>query len=188
MRIPVNLATKPMETHRRFLTFSGVSVGFSALVFFMLGWHVYSARKAESSFQLQSEQATREIRLLTDQRRQLDSFFMRPENAKLHDRASFINTIIDAQSFNWTRMFMDLEHILPGGVHVINIEPQQVNGEATLKLTVGAESEEAKNRFLQALEKSAVFSDIELINVKEGKQEAGGDTLTLELTFAYSGA
>ena len=188
MRFPVNLATKPMETHRRFLTFSGISAGLCTLTFCMLGWHVYSARKAEFSFLSQSEQSAREIASLAGQRTQLDYFFLRPENAKLHDRASFINSIIDAQSFNWTRMFMDLEHVLPGGVHVMNIEPKQVNGEATVKLTVGAVSEEAKNNFLRALEQSGAFSNVELLNVKEGNQAPGGDPLTLELMFVYSGA
>jgi len=56
----------------------------------------------------------------------------------LHDRADFINAILDARSFNWTLMFMDLERILPGGVRVISIEPKQVAGHVELKLTVGA--------------------------------------------------
>jgi len=187
MRFPVNLATTPTVTHRLFLTLSSVSVALSGLLFVALCWHDYAARKSETAFVLQSEKATREIESLTDQRARLDYFFLQPENAKLHDRASFINSIIDAQSFDWTRMFMDLEHVLPGGVQVMSIEPKQVNGQATVKLIVGAVSEEAKNNFMHALEGSDVFSDVELISVHEGNQEPDSDPVTLELMVVYSG-
>ena len=189
MKVPVNLATKPMETHRRFLTFSGISVVLSALSFLGLGSHVYAVRKADAAFHLESEQLTREIALLTDQREQVDRFFLLPENTKLHDRASFINSIIDSQSFNWTRMFLDLELVLPGGVRVINIEPRQANGQAaTVKLTVGALSEAAKQGFLEALERSDAFSHVELTNVRVGNAGPGGDQIVLELTVIYSRA
>ncbi|PYU22156.1 MAG: hypothetical protein DMG32_18895 [Acidobacteria bacterium] len=189
MKVPANLATKPMETHRRFLTFSGASVALSAVLFLCLGWHVYVVRKADAAFRLQSEQLTREIALLTDQREQLDRFFLLPENTRLHDRASFINSIIDSQSFNWTRMFLDLERVLPGGVRVINIEPRQANGQAAaVKLTVGAVSEAAKQDFLEALERSDAFSHVELTNVRVATPVPGGDQIVLELTVIYSRA
>ena len=57
---------------------------------------------------------------------------------------------------------MDLERILPGGVRVISIEPKQSAGHAELKLSVGAASEEAKLKFLHALEQSKQFSDVQV--------------------------
>ena len=188
MRIPVNLATKPMETHRRFLTLYGTFVTLSAVLFLGLVWHVYAVRKADVAFHLRSEESTREIDSLNAQREQLDHFFSQPQNVKLHDRASFINSIIDAQSFNWTRMFLDLERVLPGGVRVIYIEPKQVNGQAAVKLTVGAVSEDAKRDFLVALERSDAFSHVELISARAPTRELGGDQVILELTVFYSRA
>ncbi len=61
-------------------------------------------------------------------------------------------------------MFMDLERILPGGVRVISIEPKQVQGRVQVKLSVGTSSDEAKLKFLRALEDSKEFTDIELQN------------------------
>ena len=186
MKVPVNLASRPTETHRRFLIFSGASVVVSFFLCVFLGWHVHVVRKANATFHLQSEQLTTQIELLTNQREQLDHFFSLPENAKLHDRASFINSIIDSQSFNWTRMFLDLERILPGGVRVINIEPRQASGQATVRLTVGALSEAAKQDFLEALERSNAFSHVELANIRLTGAAPGGDQIVLDLTVTYS--
>jgi Tfp pilus assembly protein PilN len=187
MNVPVNLATLPVETHRRFLAVSGILLGFSGILFFWLGWHVYSVRKADRAVQVQRESAAAEIASLIEEREQLVRFFSQPENAKLHDRASFINSIIDAQSFNWTRMFMDLERVLPGGVHVMNVEPKQVNGQAIVMVTVGAASEQARNDFLNSLEQSNAFSHVELTRVEAASKDAGGDQLVMNLTVAYSG-
>jgi type IV pilus assembly protein PilN len=188
MKVPVNLATRPMETHRGFLTLYGSLVAISAVLFLGLGWHVFSIRKADAAFHIQSEAAAAEIDSLINQRDQLDRFFSQPENAVLHDRASFINSIIDAQSFNWTRMFVDLERVLPGGVRVISIEPKQVNGQAAVKLTVGAISENAKRDFLVALERSDAFSHVELISVRVPAKAPDGDQIILELNVFYSRA
>ena len=85
-------------------------------------------------------------------------------------------------------MFMDLEKILPIGVHVISIEPKQVNGQASVKLTIGAASDEAKGKFLHALEQSNVFSHLQLINVRPPSRQTAGDQVELELTVIYSRA
>jgi Tfp pilus assembly protein PilN len=187
MRVPVNLATKPMETHRHFLTLCGALIALFALPCPWLAWHVYSVRKADAAFRIQNEISTTEIGTLMAQRQQLDRFFSLPENASLHDRAAFINSIIDAQSLNWTRMFLGLERVLPGGVRVLNIEPKLENGQAAVSLTVGALTEEAKREFLSSLERSQAFTNIELVNVRMSPQGAASDPIVLELTVIYSG-
>jgi Tfp pilus assembly protein PilN len=188
MRVPVNLATKPLETHRRFLTLCGVLIALLALPFPWLAWHAHSIRKSNDAFRIQNEISTREINSLVAQREELDRFFSLPENARLHDRAAFINSIIDAQSLNWTRMFEGLEHVLPGGVRVLNIEPKLENGQAAVKLTVGAMTEDAKRDFLNSLERSNAFSKVELISVRMSGPGMAGDPIVLELTVVYSGA
>lgn len=188
MILNVNLATEPFETHRRFRVFSTILGVVAVLAFAALAWRVYVLWKAETAFRAESASVSKEMQALTTQREQLDHFFAEPENAKLNDRASFVNTIIDARSFNWTHMFMDLEKILPIGVHVISIEPKQVNGQASVKLTIGAASDEAKQTFLHALEQSDVFSHLQIMNVRPPSQQTPGDQEELELTVIYSRA
>ncbi len=125
---------------------------------------------------------------LETQRKDLERYFSQKDIANLHDRAAFINTILDARSFNWTLMFMDLEHILPGGVRVISIEPRQMAGHVELKLTVGAISDEAELKFEHALEESKEFAEVQIQSVTSTSSAGnqGGDQKVIQLTTVYS--
>jgi type IV pilus assembly protein PilN len=185
MRVRLNIATKPLETHRRFLTGAGAVACVAGIVFLALGWHVYSARKAETEFRTKAEEIRRQTASLESQRDTLKRYFDLPENAKVHDRAVFINGIIDARSFNWTQMFMDLERVVPPGVRIVSIEPRQVKGRVEVKLKIGASSDEAKLKFLRALETSKEFTRIAL-DKETTPVTPSGDMSVLELTAVYS--
>ena len=188
MRVHLNLATKPLETHRRFLAGAGLTASIAFLVFAGLGWQVYSVRKADAELRARTEKTRQEMARLESQRKELELYFSQKEIASLHDRAAFLNGIIDARSFNWTLMFMDLERILPGGVRVISIEPKQFAGHVEVKLTVGATNDEAELKFLHALEESKQFTHIELQHVGMPNQAGsqGGDHKVIQLTTIYS--
>jgi len=188
MRVHLNLATKPLETHRRFLAGAGLTAFVAATVFVGLGWHVYSVRKADEELRTRTEKTRKEMAQLESKRRELEIYFGQKDIASLHDRAAFLNSIIDARSFNWTQMFMDLERILPGGVRVISIEPKQAAGHVEVKLTVGAANDEAKLKFLRALEESKQFSGIELQSDTKANQvnNQSGDQKIIQLTTVYS--
>ncbi len=186
MRIRLNLATKPLETHRKFVAGSSV-VGFiAAIVFLGLGWHVYLARKANAEMRAKSAKILQRVAELQQERASLDHFFSLDENRNLHDRAAFINSLIDARSFNWTLMFMDLERVLPAGVRVVSIEPKQEKGHIEVKFIIGATSDEAKLKFLKALEDSKTFTNIELIATHRPTAGSNNDQIMVELAADYS--
>ena len=189
MKVRLNLATSAQETHRRFLVGAGVTAGIAGIVLLILGWHVYAVRKNDSELRARTEKMQQETATLLRQRDELDRFFQQRENVGLHDRADFVNSIIDASSFNWTQMFMDLERVLPGGVRVLSIEPRQVQGHVEVKINVGADSDEAKLKFLRALEDSKFFSDV--VVDKDTVENAapgtiGGDQKMIQLNVVYS--
>ncbi len=185
MRIRLNLATKPLETHRRFIAGSAVVGLLAAIVFLSLGLHVYKARKADAEMRAKSANILRQVAELEQQRAALQQFFALDENAKLHDRAAFINSLIDARSFNWTLMFMDLERVLPAGVRVISIEPKQEKGRIEVKLIVGASSDEAKLKLIKALEDSKTFTHIKLVAQQRPTTGTTTDQIVVELKAEY---
>jgi Tfp pilus assembly protein PilN len=186
MKVRLNVATKPLETHRRFLAGSGALGTVALIVFLALGWHVYLARKANAEMRAKAANISRQVAQLQDQRGALERFFGLEENAKLHDRAAFINSLIDARSFNWTRMFMDLEDTLPAGVRVVSIEPKQDKGRVEVKLVIGATNNDTKLKFLKALEDSRTFTDIKVVAERAGSPTANGDPILVELTAEYA--
>jgi len=187
MKVRLNLSTRPLVTHRRFLAGAGV-VGVIAGIFFLaLGWHVYSVRRADETVRVKVAQIRQEMVGLEQQRKDLEHFFAQPENARLHERSAFLNTLIDEQSLNWTQMFMDLEKILPAGVRVVSIEPKHDKGQVEVKLVVGAMNDEAKLKFLHALEASPAFTQVELLTERSTAQGSPGpDRLEVELRAIYS--
>jgi len=188
MKVRLNLATKPLETHRRFLAGAGFTAVVAGLLFLGLGWHVHSARKVDAEMRARTGKMRQEMAKLEAQRKDLERYFGQKDIANLHDRAAFINTILDARSFNWTLMFMDLEHILPEGARVISIEPKQVAGHVEVKLSVGVTSDEVELKFERALEESKEFTDSKIEGVHQANPSGNlsGDQKVVQLTTVYS--
>ena len=186
MKVRLNLATKPLQPQRKFLAGSGVLGVAATVVFFGLGWHVYQAREANAEMRTKYERIEKQFTDLKGQHAALESFFNLPENHNLSDRAAFINGLIDARSFNWTRMFMDLEKIVPGGARVVSVEPKQDKGVIQLKFTIGATSDDAELKFIKALEESGSFTHVKLLTVRNSTTNATADPIVFELTADYA--
>lgn len=188
MNVRLNVATKPLESQRKFFVSAGLVAVLGGFLFVFLGWHVYSALRAQQDLRNKEQENDRTAAQLQTRRKELDDFFARPENAKLKDRVAFLNAFIDGSSFDWTRMFMDLEKTLPVGVHVVSIQPKVEKGRMTVHFTVGASSDEAKLKFLRAMENSPAFSNVILINIRPALQggAANGDQALLELNAIYA--
>jgi type IV pilus assembly protein PilN len=182
MNVRLNLASNPLQMHRRFLAGSTLVGTVAAIVFLALGWHVYSVRKADEALNTRIDQASREMAALIRQHEALEQFFKRPENARLADRSAYLNTLIDAKSLNWTRMFMDLEKVMPPGVRLISIEPHIEKGQVQIRFQAHAANDEAKLQFLRVLEKSPAFSGV--IENQEIPDERGGG-VQLSLVAIY---
>jgi Tfp pilus assembly protein PilN len=187
MNVRLNLATKPLESQRKFYVSAGLAAFLGGVLFLALGWHVYSELRAKEDLRRKEQDNARLAAQLQVRRKELDDFFARPENAKLKDRVAFLNGFIDQSNFDWTRMFMDLEKTLPVGVHVMSISPQIENGRMFVRLTVGALTDDAKLKFLRAMENSPAFTNVVLLSVREGGPGGpGGDRSVLELNAFYA--
>jgi len=187
MNVRLNLATKPLESQRKFYVSAGLVAVLGGFLFLGLGWHVYSELRAQADLRRKEQDNDRVATQLTARRKELDEYFARPENARVKDRVAFLNGFIDESSFDWTRMFMDLEKTLPVGVHVVSIQPKLEKGRMFVHLTVGAVSDEAKIKFLKAMQSSPAFSGVTLLAVHIGNQGPGNtDQAVMELNAIYT--
>ena len=116
----------------------------------------------------------------------MQAYFQTQSAQQVLDRATFLNSLIGQRSFPWTKIFMDLERTLPPGVRVVSISPKLENGRALVELTIGAQSDDSKIKFLQTLEKSSVFSDIRVIDDRHADKQGSADPVTVQLTAWYS--
>jgi type IV pilus assembly protein PilN len=188
MKVRLNLATNPLQTHRKFLAVSGLIGAIAGIVFLALGWHVYSVRKSNEALRARVSEVQQQMVGLMGQRQELENFFAEEQNAKLNERSTFLNSLIDEQSLNWTQMFMDLEKIMPIGVRLVSIEPAHEKGRVLVRLQVGAISDEAKLKFLRALENSPAFREVREVhenNIEPQSGSASLDRLQVQLTAVY---
>jgi type IV pilus assembly protein PilN len=188
MKVRLNLATNPLQTHRKFLALSGLIGALAGIVFLGLAGHVYSVRKSNEALRVRADGVRQEMVGLMRQRDELENFFKEEQNARLNERSTFLNSLIDEQSLNWTQMFMDLEKILPTGVRLVSIEPAHEKGRVLVRLQVGAISDEAKLKFVRALESSPAFKEVREISETGVEPQAGGgdlDRVQIQLTVVY---
>ena len=185
----LNLATKPLVSHRRFLVGTALLGLFGSALFFVLGWHLYTLRKADADFRDRTGKIRMEMDRLQEQRNDLERFYAKEENRSLQERARFIGDVIEARSFNWTKMFMDLEHTLPPGVHILRIAPTLEHGTASVKFVVAGSTQDAKFGLLKAFEDSKSFTHVELTSEGVPKQASGSttDVFTAEFSAIYTG-
>ncbi len=188
MKIRLNVATQPFESHRRFLAGS-VALGVVGLVALVVlstsvarAWRENRGQRAEiSGYRAQLAQ-------LATQRQELASFFGSPQTKTVVDRATFLNSLIDQRTFPWTKIFTDLEKVLPTGVRVVSIAPQMRKGEVDVKLAVGATSTASANAFLKALQVSPAFSQMRVSDETRAQGADQQDKLLIQLDAVYSGA
>ncbi len=186
MKLRLNLSTTPLDNKRPFLAATGVLAVVGLLTFLLLGHAAYTSWRSSRDLRAEISRWQTEIRANREKQAALEVYFQTAQAKQVLDRAAFLNSLIGQRSFPWTKVFMDLEQILPPGVRVVNISPKLENGRAQVELTIGAESDESKIKFLQNLERSKVFSDIQVKDDRHSDQISGGDKITVQLTAWYS--
>jgi Tfp pilus assembly protein PilN len=186
MKLRLNLSTTPLDNKRPFLAATGALAAVGLLTFLLLGHAAYSSWRSSRDLRSEISRWQTEIHANRDRQAALEAYFQTAQAKQVLDRAAFLNSLIGQRSFPWTKVFMDLEQILPPGVRVVNISPKLESGRAQVELTIGAESDESKIKFLQNLERSKVFSDIQVKDDRRSDQSNGGDKITVQLTAWYS--
>lgn len=187
MKIRLNVATRPLESHRRFVAGAVLAgaAGILALVLLsssvLVTWRHNSGQRAQIAA-YQSQLAQMEV-----ERNSLAAFFSSPKTKTVVDRAAFLNSLIDQRSFPWTNIFTDLEKVLPAGVRVRSIAPKMQKGRVNVKLVVGATSDKSKVAFLQALQASPAFSHVQVDSETRAKQTGSKDQVDVDLEAVYSG-
>jgi len=124
MRLDINLATRPYEDAREFWARWGLGVGLLAILTLALlglavrGW-INAGRDRHDIAQLQQQ-----IAELDNKRAQAQAFLDLAANRSTRDQSQFLNGLIQRKAFSWTRVFEDLERVMPPNLHVVSLRPE----------------------------------------------------------------
>ena len=116
----------------------------------------------------------------------LDATLRQPVNAEVLERSLFFNTLIRRKSISWTRLFGDLEGVVPSDVRVVSVRLPQIDTEnrVLLEMVVGARESAAVIGMMKRLEASPLFGPNSLRNVLPPSQSEPLTRYTLSVTYA----
>lgn len=159
MRIPINLASEPFRRDRPILI---ASAGCGVVLVALLGILVFlvlSERSRQTDTRAAVAKLNSEVQTLSNQQAQMEATLRLPMNAEVLERSLLLNTLIQHKSISWTKLFADIEGVLPNNVKVIQIRLPQVNSrnEVALDLEVGAQNQGQMIEFLKRLQASPLF-------------------------------
>lgn len=187
MRLDINLATRPYEDARQFWTRWGLGVGVLALAtvvligFAVRGWiEAGHDRHTIQALQKQIDERDRE-------RAQAQSYLNLDTNRSTRDQSQFLNSLIQRKAFSWTRVFEDLEKVMPASLHVVSLKPAlNDQDQLELEMKVAGESRAAVVDLVHRMEGSSHFQGPQLESMSaEGGSASSSAGVSAIITAIY---
>jgi type IV pilus assembly protein PilN len=169
MRLDINLASRPYEDAREFWARWGLGVGLlgvltlALLVVAARGW-THAGRDRHSLAQLQQLIAERDRERAQDQ-----AVLDLAVNRSTRDQSQFLNGLIQRKAFSWTRVFEDLERVMPPNLHVVSLKPElNDQNQMQLDMRVAGDTRAAPIELVRRMEGSTHFRGAQLVEEGQG--------------------
>jgi len=161
MRIPINLASQPFRRDRAVLVASGaLGVLLTVLLVFLVSLNTLESGQVAQTRKEIARLESRSRAVSAQQARQ-DAILRQPENAEVLERSLFLNALLYRKGISWTRIFGDLEKVVPYNVRITAIRPSVIGqNQVSLDMTVGSETPLAVIDLLKNLENSPSFGAV----------------------------
>ena len=180
MRLDINLATRPYEDARGFWVRWGLGVGLLGLLTLVLlglavrGW-TNAGRDRHNIAQLQDQIAERDHERATAQ-----AFLDMSVNRSTRDQSQFLNGLIQRKAFSWTRVFEDLERVMPVNLHVVSLRPELTDqNQMQLDMKVAGDTRGAAVELVHRMEGSRQFQGAQLVLEAQGGETGSGVVATV---------
>jgi type IV pilus assembly protein PilN len=173
MRLNLNLATRPYEDARDFWLRWGIGVGLLGLLTLVLlgfairGW-VNAGRDRHTIAHLEAQIAEKD-----SERSRAQAFLEMAANHSTRDQSQFLNGLIQRKEFSWTRVFEDLERVMPNRLHVVSLRPAlNEQNQLELEMKVVSETRAAAVDLVHRMESSKHFQGSQLVQESQGENGA----------------
>jgi len=186
MRIDINLATQPYEDSRRFWTYWGSGLGVLGLITVVLAYLAIAGFVQASHERAKIAGLQREIAAYDQEKAAAQTMLSLPENRIVRDQSRFLNDLFQRKAFSWTKVFEDMETVMPAHVHVVSIQPDMSkDNNLEIKLIVAGESQEQALDLVRKMEGSQHFKETHIDSQREEVQPTSGDHVLFDLSAQY---
>ncbi len=184
MRLGINLATHRYEDPRQFWMRWGLGIGLLAvLTLVLIGWTVRSWTAAGRDRHYIAE-LQQKIAMRDQERIEAQAFLDMVSNRSTRDQSQFLNGLIRRKAFSWTRVFEDLEQVMPRNLHVVSLRPEfNEQNEMQLDMRVAGDNRLAAVELVHRMEGSKHFQGAQL--VQEGSASDTGAAVSATVISTY---
>jgi hypothetical protein len=161
LRVPINLASEPFRRDRPLLIGSAALAVVLSLLLAYQVLAIVSERHRAADIRIAIERQNERLRAIASQQTALNATLRRPENAEVLERSLFLNTLLERKAISWTRIFADLEKVMPYNVKLVSVRLPEVdsNNQVLLDMVVGAETVPPILELFKRLEGSPQFGN-----------------------------
>lgn len=188
MRLDINLATQPYQDARRFWFQWGGAMTALGLLTIALLYLTFVAWLGARKDRILIGEYEQQIAARDKERADAQALMNLPQNATTRDRSQFLNDLFYRKAFSWTRVFENLEDVMPPRVHVVSIHPELANNnELAIKLVVAGDSRERALELVRKMEASRHFRETEIQqeSAETGSNANQGDTVRFDISALY---
>jgi type IV pilus assembly protein PilN len=186
MRVEINLGTHPYEDLRQFwVRWGGGLAALSLLsllllIYTVVGW--VNASKDRRTINLYEAQ----IAKLDQEKSTAQAMLNLPQNTNTRDRSAFLNDLFQRKAFSWTKVFEDLERVMPARLHVVSIHPEMApDNQLEIKLVVAGDSRDHALELVRKMESSQHFHRTQINEERSETGQGQPDSVQFDISAFY---
>jgi type IV pilus assembly protein PilN len=162
----LNLASEPFQRDRPVLVSLGTVAVLATVLLAYQVTSIFSERGQAADTRRNIDRLNGQLQTIGSQQAKLNATLRLPDNAEVLERSVFLNTLIDRKAISWTKIFADLEKVLPYNVRLVSVRLPEVDSDnaVLLDMFVGAKEVPAVLEFLKRLEASPQFGPTSVLN------------------------
>jgi type IV pilus assembly protein PilN len=178
MRININLASNPYEVAREYARRMTLLVAGLALLTLGLLGYILHQRASTRDVDQKIAAARKELGGLDAEKLQALSMLNQPQNRDVAAQSQFLNNLFARKSLSWTRVFGEMERMMPPNIHVVSMKPEfNHDNQLVLHVVVATGSRDNAVELVKRMEKSPHFRapQVDAENVQMEAAAAGGN-------------
>src|SRR5579884_2447559 len=166
VRVPINLSTEPFRRDRPIIVGTIAASVVLVLLLLVEGVSIWSQRGQAADWRMALDRLNKQMRVVNADQQKQDAVLNQPANAEVLEQSLFLNLLISHKAISWTKLFADLEQVMPADVRLITVRLPQVDsdGHVWLDMTVAAKESASMLPLVQRLESTPQFSNYELLS------------------------
>lgn len=189
MRININLASNPYEAAREYTRRMGLLVAALALLGVALLGYILFQRSQTRDVDQQIAAVRQEIAALDAEKARAQAILNQPQNRDVADQSQFLNNLFARKALSWTRVFTEMERLMPPNIHVVSMKPEfNRDNQLVLHVVVATSARDKAVELVKRMEKSPHFRapQVEVENaLGEGNAGPAGGNIQFEIAAVY---